>query len=201
MAYQLAPKAPTAVVERRWTAPDAVSVATTATGVTVNSALVDGDEVVFTLSAGTAGVAGRITATVTTNAGVIVETLVIPINASTAVGQTARDVCLFALRKVQGNGEEPTADALADALERLNDMIAEWDATGAVTGASYPLLEATVLYVPNGFLVGIKHNLLVRVADMYGRQLDNVIANQALRGLQLIKTANVPSNREAADYY
>ena len=201
MAFQLAPKAPTSVVERRWTVSDAVSVATSATGVTVDSATVDGDEVVFVLSGGTAATAGRITATVTTNTGAIVETLVIPINVSTAVGQTARDVCLFALRKVYGNGNVPEADALTDALERLNDMIAEWDANGAVTGASYPLLEATVLYVPNGFLTGIKHNLAVRVADLYGRQIDAMIAVQAIEGLRIIKIANIPDNRVAADYY
>ena len=201
MAYALAPKAPTGVAERRWTVLDAVSVATTAIGVTVDSTTIDGEEVVFVLSGGTAGTAGRITATVTTNAGVVVETLVIPINTSTAVGQTARDVCLFALRKVYGNGNEPTADALTDALERLNDMIAEWDANGAVTGASHPLLEATVLYVPNAFLTGIKHNLAVRVADLYGRQLDNVVATQAIVGLRIIKNANIPDYRVSADYY
>lgn len=201
MAYALAPKAPTSVVERRWTAPDAVSVATTATGVTVDSATVDGNEIVFVLSGGTAGTTGRITATVTTNAGAIVETLSIGINTSAAAGETARDVCLFALRKIYGNGQEPSADALSDALERLNDMLAEWDITGAVTGAPYPLLEATVLYVPNAFLSGIKHNLAVKVADLYGRQLDAVVATQAMRGLQIIKSANIPDNREAAAYY
>lgn len=201
MAYALAPKAPTSVVERRWTALDAVSVATTATGVTVDSATVDGDEVVFVLSGGTAGTTGRVTATVTTSAGVIVETLSVPINTSAAAGETARDICLFALRKIYGNGQEPSADALSDALERLNDMLAEWDITGAVTGAPYPLLEATVLYVPNAFLSGIKHNLAVKVADLYGRQLDAVVATQAMRGLQIIKSANIPDDREAAAYY
>lgn len=201
MAFQLAPKAPTSIVERRWTVSDAVSVATAANGVTVNSATVDGDEVVFVLSGGTAATAGRITATVTTNTGTIVETLVIPINVSTAVGQTARDVCLFALRKVYGNGNVPVADALSDAMERLNDMIAEWDANGAVTGASYPLLEATVLHVPNAFLTGIKHNLAVRVADLYGRQIDSMVALQAIEGLRIIKIANIPDNRPSADYY
>jgi len=200
MAYQFAPKAPTAVVERRWTVLGAVSVATSVTGVTIDSATVEGDDVVFVLSGGTAGTTGRITATVTTNDGTAVETLSIPINTSAAAGETARDICLFALRKVYGNGNDPEADALTDALERLNDMLAEWDVTGAVTGAPYPLLEATVLYVPNAFLSGIKHNLAVKVADLYGRELDNVVANQALKGLQLIKTANVSDIRPAVYY-
>lgn len=207
MAYQLAAKAPTEVVERRWPIPVSVddgplSAVVTGSGVTVDNNEFEGNELVLTLSAGTAATTGAITATVTTSGGlVLTETLYIPIQVSASAGQTARDVCLFGLRKIYGAGYTPDADALSDALERLNDMLALWDATGAETGATYPLAEATVLYVPNEFLQGIKYNLTVRLADHYGRELSAEIVRNASAGLALIKNTNVPDDRPQAGYY
>ena len=130
MAYQLAAKAPTEVVERRWTVPipdddGPLSAVVTGSGITVDNNEFEGNELVLTLSSGTAATTGAITATVTTSGGlVLTETLYIPIQVSTTAEQTARDVCLFALRKIYGAGYTPDAEALSDALERLNDMLA-----------------------------------------------------------------------------
>jgi len=197
MAYHLAPKAPTAIVERRWTVPvdlddGPASVVLAASGVTVDANSFEGDELVLTFSGGTAATSGYVTATVTTSQGrVHVETLYIPIVVSTAVGTTARDICLFALRKVAGVGDEPDADELSDAMERLNDMLARWVGEGADTGATYPLAEATVLSLPNAYLSAIKANLLLECADLYANVPGAVDVRNARTGLQAIKQANL----------
>ncbi len=207
MAYQLAAKAPTEVVERRWPMPvpdgdGPLSVVLVDTDVTVDTNEFDGNELVLTISGGTAVTTGEIVATVTTQGGlVLVETLYIPIVASASEGQTAQDMCLFALRKIYGNGIDPDADAISDAMERLNDMLALWDASGARTGATHPLISSTALNVPSAFLMGIKYNLTLRLADHYGRQLSPEIVKHASVGLAQIKQANVADDRPQASYY
>jgi hypothetical protein len=206
MAHSLAPKAPTETVERRWTVPvdadDApLSVVASASGVTVAASSFEGDELVLTISGGTAAATGAITATVTTSQGrVLVETLYIPVIVSTALGQTARDIILFALRKVSGLGEEPDADEADDALERLNDMLARWRVEGADCGVSYPLALSTVVYAPDAWLSAIKHNLILEVADIYAYDPGAVVVRNARTGLQAIKQANVTDTATAVYY-
>ena len=197
MAYHLTPKAPTETVERRWLVPvdvdDApVSASLSASGVTVDANSFEDAELVLTLSGGTAATSGYITATITTSQGrVLVETLYIPIVVSTTVGTTARDICLFALRKVAGINDDPDASELSDAMERLNDMLARWVVEGADTGATYPLVETTVMDIPNAYLSAIKANLLLEVVDLYGEVPGAVDVRNARTGLQAIKQANV----------
>lgn len=194
MADYLAAIGPAETVERRWLAPvatgdSAQSVALVAVGVTA-TAEIDGDAVVLTLSAGTLGTA-HIDVTVTTSAGsILVERLYIPVVANTS-GVTVQDIVAFALRKVTGSGETPDADQAADALERLADMLEEWRVTGADVGAPRPLTLSTTIYSPHSHISAIKHNLIVRLSDLYGSDITPSVATAAVRGLQLVKTANL----------
>ena len=207
MAQHIPAKAASEVVTYRWTVPLAADdttaiVAHSAVGVTVDSAVIEGGEVVLVLSAGTAGATGSIALTVTTVLGnTLTETLYVPIVADAATGMTARDVCEFALRKVYGKDETPEASALEDALERLNDMLRGWAATGADVGATFPLLAGTVIYCKPEYQSAIKHNLIVQLADLYDLPITPGIANNAVRGLQLVKADNLPAVRTGAEYY
>jgi hypothetical protein len=208
MADFLQAKTAAEVVERRWLAPvddddGAASVVVSGSGVTVDSSSLDGDTVVMVLSAGTAAETGAITVTVTTSRGrVLVETLYIPIvNSPAQIAATTSDVVNFALRKVVGVGETPTAAEAADALERLQTLVAEWREGGADIGAPFPLTLASVIYCPDWAIGPLKANLLVRVHDFYGVQPTMQEATQALRGLQLVKHYNLADVRDDVSYY
>lgn len=207
MAYNLEPKAAAEVLTYRWAVPapendDPATVATVATGITVDSAEVEYGYLVLTVSGGTEGATGSVVATFTTDKGATLEeTFYIPIVATAATGTTVRDVIGFALRKVYGIGEEAPADAVDDALERLSDMLLEWQATGADVGATFPLSPATVLYCKPSYQSAIKANLAVAVADLYGREITPQLAVAAVRGLQHIKNDQKPDVRTGASYY
>lgn len=198
MADYLAAKGPDETVERLWPAPveasdGAATVNVVASGVTVTAELNDDDDVVLTISGGTAGQTAYIDVTVTSNAGfILADRLYLPILATTA-GVTAQDIVSFALRKVTGLGETPDADQAADGLEKLSDMLEEWRVTGADVGAPHPLTLATVIYSPASHISAIKNNLIVRLSDQYGPELITPgVATAAVRGLQLIKTSKRP---------
>ena len=207
MATILTAKAPTEVVERRWLVPvDAddgpQSVVLVATDVTVASDSFEGDELVLNLSAGTGGTTANIVATVTTRQGrTLVETLYIPIITTASPGETVQDICAFALRKVEGLGGVAGADALADAIERLKDMLRVWRATGADIGAIDPLESGTVLYCPASYIAAIKNNLIIELADLYEVPVGQRVIQNARAGLAHIKQANLPADRAGADYF
>lgn len=205
MAVYLAAKAPTEVVQRRWAVPvdsddSASSASLSASGITVASNSFEDNELVLSLSGGTAAATGSITATITTTRGrTLVETLYIPVVSSAAqIADTARTYIEFALRKIVGNGETPSADELSDALERLNAILAEWRAGGADIGAPYPVTADTVIYCPDYAASALRHNLLVECAALYGEVPAPQEINRAMRGLQLIKHRNLPAVRETS---
>lgn len=204
MAEILAAKGPSDTVERRWAVPvedgDGVaSVSISASGVTATAEL-DGNDVVLTISDGTAGSTASIVVTATTDQEfILADTLYIPVVAGDGAAITVQDVVSYALRKVTGLGETPDADQAADALEKLSDMLEEWRVTGADVGAPRPLALATVLYSPHSHISAIKNNLIVRLSDQYNREVTPSVAVAAVRGLQLIKTANQPISE--AEYF
>lgn len=204
MAETLAAKGPSETVERRWAVPvedgDGVaSVSISASGVTATAEL-DGNDVVLTISDGTAGSTASIVVTATTDQEfILADTLYIPVVAGDGAAITVQDVVSYALRKVTGLGETPDADQAADALEKLSDMLEEWRVTGADVGAPRPLALATVLYSPHSHISAIKNNLIVRLSDQYNREVTPSVAVAAVRGLQLIKTANQPISE--AEYF
>lgn len=207
MAGFLAPKVPAEVVQRAYVVPldaddNIASVSTSATGVTVASTEIEGAKVLLNLTGGTAAQTGSIVLTVTTQAGrTLIETLYVPIIASAAqIAGTAQDYCFFALRKIAGLGEVPTADELSDALERLSAMIASWRVQGADIGAPFPLEAESVIYCPDYAVDALRYNLLMDVASLYGVPPSQMDAMKALRGLQLVKNMNQPEDR-AATYF
>lgn len=201
MADFLSAKVATEVVTRRWTVPGEdlpTAVSTSASGVTVDASTVDGADVVLTLSGGTSAATGSVVATVTTAAGqTLIETLYVPIVASEAhTADTARNYINFALRKIVGLGIDPSADELADGLERLNAIVARWRKTGADIGAAYPIDASTVIYCPDWAVGALRYNLLVECASIYGAEPSPFEYEQARRGLQLIKQGNIPAANE-----
>lgn len=182
------------VVERHWLVPvpdgDSVaSVTTSASGVTVDSTDTVNSDIAVVLSAGTAGATGTVTITATTTDGLtLAETFYIAVRANLAqAGNTARDVCYFALRKITGNGENPDADEMDDALERLNDMVALWALSGVDIGISEPLEAGDTLALPDGYLAALKFNLRLACHSHYGVEPDGydaMMADRAYRALE-----------------
>lgn len=208
MAQNWAAKAPTEIVERRWTVPvddddGLASFARSPTGVTIDAYEVQGNDAVLTLSAGVADVTATVVLTATTSRGrVLVETFYLPILATANdFAYTGQDIASFALRKVIGNGATADATELADALERLSDMLARWKGQGADLGVVLPVLGATVLYVSDTFATAIKNNLILELADLYGFEPSPRVVDNARRGLQQIKSTLLPKEREAVVYY
>jgi len=207
MALNWTAKAPDDVYRYTWTPALAEGDSVSSYSVDVDGATIVADSlednaVVLFVSGGTAGSTATFTLeAVSADGETLTETIYLPIVASVATGPTARDVCNFALRKVVGLGEEPDADQEDDALERLNDMLRAWKATGADTGATFPLEAGTVLAVRDEFLSAIKHNMVLQVADIYGAEVSPLTVEAARRGLQLVKVANLPEDRAGAEYY
>lgn len=203
MAITWAGKAPTEIVERRWTVPGIQSVATSGVaGVTVDSAELDGDDALITLSAGAGGTIGTVTLTVTTGDETLVETFYIPVMASTlAFDDTAQDIVSFALRKVKGVRGTASATEAADALERLNMMLASWARQGADVGAMLPLALASRVYCEDAFLDAIKANLVLKLADLYGFVPAPTTVAEARYGLSLVKNAKLPDDRAESAYF
>ncbi len=207
MADYLASKVSTEVVRREWTVPvdadDApASASLSASGVTVDANEFIGNDLVLTLSGGTAAATGSIVATITTDKGrVLVQTLYIPIVQSAAqIAATARDIVNFALRKITGPRRSPSAVELSDGLERLNAMVATWRAGGADIGAAFPLEAGTVIYCPDWAVQALRYSLLLDVAALYGAEPTALEYEQARRGLQLIKHKNLPDTRKVEFY-
>jgi hypothetical protein len=207
MAWFLAAKAPTEVVERRWTVPvddgDTPSSASlSASGITIDLDEFEGCDLVLTLSAGAANVTGSIVTTITTSRGrTLVETLYIPIVLSTSSATTVQDICSFALRKVFGIGEVPDAENMDDAIERLGDMLEAWRQSGADIGAPRPLESSTVIYCPQGHVSAVKNNLILQLADLYGMTIAPVVALNARMGLAHVKAANMVEPRPIPSDY
>lgn len=196
MAETWEPKGPSETVERRWLAPvewsDAISsVSAVGTGVTVVGAEFEDRIAVITISGGTGGnIASVVVTVVTTDGETFVETFLLGIRADVpALGNTARDICAFALRKITGTGEDPDADQLTQSLEVLNDMLAEWRIDGLDVGIPAPLLASDTVAVRDEFVSAIKFNLRVRVSEHYNAELTQVEVNAADRGRQLVANA------------
>lgn len=204
MAYTWPPKAPGAIRAYDWTPKadtplDSVSIAVTSGTVTATSD-VYGDTATITVTGGADGVEQTLTLTATAGDETFVETVYISIEASTnRLANTVRDVCLFALRKVSGIAEEPEADELADAIERLNDMVAGYRVTGADMGLSLPLVEADVLKVPDHAYRALKLNLRNELHEFYGEPLTQTMVMDARNALAVVKNANL--THRAPDYF
>jgi len=115
------------------------------------------------------------------------------------MAKTARQICEFALRKIFGVDETPSASNAADALERLNDMLALWAVTGANVGETLPLSLNDVLASPAAYIRGIENNLIIEVSDLYDLPVTASVALAAKQGLQFIKMDKLPDCRVPAN--
>lgn len=193
MAQTWPAKAPTEIVERRWTVPlaygDAISsVSATGTGVTVASDDHELDEAIVTLSAGTAGTEATVAVTVTTVDGhTHVETFFIAVRATAAAfSTTVRDAASFALRKIVGVGSTPDAAELADAVELFNGMIATWRIDGMDIGVAGTLVASDTIDVPDEFILPIKFCLRKLCHSTYEAPLSATDEMMAMQGERLI---------------
>ena len=204
MAAFLASKVAAEVVQRSYVVPvdkddNAASVSFNATGITVDSSEFENNELLMTLSGGTAGQTAVIVVTVTTDEGrVLIETFYLPIIESAAqIADTARAYVNYALRKIVGIGETPSADELEDALQRLQALVASWRAQGADIGSAFPIEADTVIYCPDWAVSALRYNLLMDVYGLYGEQPTQMDVMKAMRGAALVKNMNVPDERSA----
>lgn len=210
MALKLAPKGPGGTIRYSWEPPilsdDALQSATltvTSGTVAIDSYSIAGDVVSFFASGGADGETTVISASAVTAQGeTLTETLYIPVLAKAfALSNTVRDVCNFALRPIAGLGATPTADELADAQEHLDDMLAEWNETGADLGVKLPTTASDTLLVSDAALSAIKHNLRVRLSETYGQPVTQQTYMAAMRGIQQVKTFLLPDERDGVEYY
>lgn len=186
MAQEWEPKAPSEIVERRWTVPlddyDTISsIATSATGVTVDSTDHALSDAIVALSSGTADTTATVAVTVTSREGrVYTETFLLAIrDTARQFTTTARDIVNFALRKIVGNGNSADSSEADDALERLNDMIASWRLTGCDIGLTVPLALGDTVAVPDEFIAALKFNLRVSCHDHYDAPITALDAEMA----------------------
>lgn len=206
MALTWTAKAPDAVLKYEWkpkpeTALESVSAIVTSGTVTVD-AEVNGDTAVFTVTGGSDGVVQVLAVTAQADGETFSDAVYLPIEGATnRLTTTASDIASFALRKIIGFGESADGAELQDALEWLNDMLAEWKAQGADIGAVLPLAASDTLMVNDAVISAVKNNLLLRVADNYGRELSPVTVETARRGLQVVKVMNLPDTRAYADSF
>lgn len=200
-------KAPSDIVERVWTPKEGEAVSSRTLAVSVGSATltseIQGDSLVVTVTGGVNGVTQVVAASaVLGNGETITATIYIPVTVSAnALAQTGQDIARFALRKITGNDSDPEATEVDDALERLTDMLAAWSGQGADLGIPLPITTATVFYCSDAHISAIKNNLVLQVADLYDFEPSAIVAMNAQRGLQQIKTALLSKERGTEVYY
>lgn len=162
-------------------------------GATLEASQAEDTDIVFYVAGGTAGTTATFTLSADTADGeTLTETIYLPITVSTvALGYTAQDIISFALRKITGDGEDPTAEQADNALEMLNDMLALWQLSGIPTGSIYPLTLASSFQAPDGFVWAVKYGLRLLVHAHYGADISPVDASMAEEGKRALSNAVV----------
>lgn len=204
MAISWAAKAPTAVREYTWTPDPAKPINTVTPVVTTGTATIAaeiiGADIILTVTGGSAGVVQVFTVTASDGDETFVETFYLPIETSVnRLAQTARDVCIFALKKITGVNREPSAAMLSDALERLNDFLAVSRKKGADFGIPLPVVEATTLNMNDEFYSALKFNLRNAVHEFYGAQITAQNILEARQGLSVVMNSHIP--RREVEYF
>jgi hypothetical protein len=141
------------------------------------------------IAGGVAGETARISVEVVTSRGrTLVGVFQMGVLAEApTLGTTASDVCAFALRKVAGNGANPTSDELTDALERLNDMIALWRIQGMDLGIAKVLEASDPLGIPDAFVTSLKFCLRRDLHEFYGVPLSAMEVEQAREAQEAVR--------------
>lgn len=178
------PKSPDETVSHRWTPEldrdESIATVTPATDsgtvtVTATNEIEHGKEgITAFVAGGSAGETARVSLEVTTSEGrTLVGVFHIAVRSEAPVlGNTARDVCNFALRKVVGNGETAEASELDDALERLNAMLMLWRINGLDVGVAKELTANDTLDIPDAYITAIKWCLREDIHAYYDVQMN-----------------------------
>lgn len=120
---------------------------------------------------------------------------------------TCLSIVTTALRRIGilAEGEQPNAEQTADALEALQDMLADWEGKGVALGGLVgdALASGDVLPLPATQIRAVKLNLAVELAPEYGAAavLSPLLVEQAdtaFRGLQAQYADNIPMTVEPA---
>lgn len=177
-------KTPDETVTQRWepdlTSSESISSVAAATDggtvtVTATNETKNGKAGITALVAGgAAGETARVSLEITTSKGnTLVGVFFIAVRAEAPVlGNTALDVCQFALRKIVGNGETAEAEELDDALERLNAMLMLWRIDGLDVGIAKELDSTDALDIPDPYITVIKWCLRDDVHTFYEQPLN-----------------------------
>ena len=83
------------------------------------------------------------------------------------------------------------ADEIQDGLNRLNDMLAEWEEAGLLLGFSPVADVADEVRIPRGANAAVKYALAIRSAPDYGRTVSAALAENARDSLKNMLNANV----------
>jgi hypothetical protein len=207
MAIQWKAKTAAEVVAREWAVPvpDGDSVASflvSMTGAVLDSSERNGDLITVRLSGGADGDTAIAELSATTNQGRVIEgKAYLPIRAlPNAFSYRIGQVLNYALRPIVGLSATATADELEDARENLDDMLASWAAQGADLAVKLPGDVNDILYVPDYAIPAIKAALRVRLCGLYAMPVDIEDFKAAQRGLQQVKMALLPVERDN-EYY
>ena len=92
---------------------------------------------------------------------------------------TATDIVYGALAYILERQAESAIepDEMQDGISVLNDMMTQWEGNNILLGYTYITDEAAQVTVPSGALLGIKQNLAIQIAPMFG----NTVISQQLR--------------------
>ncbi len=107
---------------------------------------------------------------------------------ATPTAQTAAQVIQDALLaiKIIREGQTPTADMQAQAIRRLNQMMALWEADGRNLGYIPVGTVTDVLTVPDAAILGIYATLAIMLAPGYGAAVSEELIAMARMGMDII---------------
>lgn len=107
---------------------------------------------------------------------------------STPTAQAASQVIADALLAINviRDGETPSAAQQAQAIRRLNQMMALWEADGRNIGYIPVGTVTDVLTVPDAAILGIVNNLAIHMAPSFGATASVEIAALAMMGMSII---------------
>ncbi|HEY4689750.1 MAG TPA: hypothetical protein VIK33_10590 [Anaerolineae bacterium] len=107
---------------------------------------------------------------------------------ATPTAQTASQIITDALvsLNVIREGQTPSAEQQAQAIRRMNQMMALWEADGRALGY-IPIGTVTdVLTVPDGALMGIWTSLAILMAPLYGATVSAELAEMNRQGMAVV---------------
>jgi hypothetical protein len=100
--------------------------------------------------------------------------------ASTFINAAARSI------RVKRTGVDLTDNQINDAIETMNDVMAELDSEGVKLGYSIVLSATDEVTIPDWANAMLKTSLAIRLADDYGRPVSGVLAAKAANSFDAV---------------